>query len=431
MLHDRSRWWLLTVLIAAAALRLTLALVLPFDAAPDERWRFDVVSRIYATGRAPRYGQETGHHYVVKPIFGLRLNAYLARAIPGGLPLFHKLRFGSLAVSILTVLLAYAAARNLWPARPNRALALATVLAFHPQFLFIGSYLNADAYTIFANTLLLYLLTLAHRRGQLTPALAGAFGGGLGLLFLGRENGYAGFVFAAGYIGYLVWNNWRVNGRLLGLSLAIFLVFPTAFYLQQYLHYGKAFIPLVVGSGVAWVPPEWSVAQAYQSLDTAGFDYGVSHLHWSNGVEWVVFLAMIFTSSFGTFGYMDVGMPWPLYSGYLAAIVAGIVGLCRSVGVHPSAGSPAVRSLKWLLGSAAVAMATLVVVVIRHNFVVLFQAQGRYLLPLLVPAMLLFVMGWQRVFRHPGTAEVLTAFGAGFFVVSGSFTVWMLANLYA
>lgn len=424
-----ARWWLLIILIAAVTLRVVLVLVLPYDAGPDERRRYGVATAIYTTNHAPRYGSEGGPSYVVKPILSYRLNAWIARAVPGPLALLQKFRIGSTVIAALTILLAFALCRNLWPTRIDRALALATVLAFHPQFLFVGSYLNADAYTIGANTLVLYLLTLVHRRGQLTPALAAALGGSLGLLFLGREYGYAGFFLVLGYAIFLLRRSWSHNGRLLALSLAIFLVFPTSFYLHQYFQYGKAFIPVVVGSGVAWVPPGWSVGEAYQHLPTEGLDYIVSRLRWGNAADWLMLLTSLFTSSFGTFGYLDISMPWPFYSGYLAILVAGMIGLSRSIGRSPTE-SAVVRSRRWLIGSVAVAIISLIVVVIRHNFVVLFQAQGRYLLPLVVPAMLLLVIGWQRVIRQSAPTNALTACGTGFFVLSGSFAVGLLIRYY-
>lgn len=429
MFHNTARWWLLIIVIAAAALRLALALVLPFDAGPDERWRFDVVSRIHATGRAPRYGQETGHHYVVKPIFGLRFNAYLARAIPGELPLFRKLRFGSLAVSLLTVLLAYAAARNLWPAGPKLALGLSSLLAFHPQFIFLGSYLNHDAYTIFANALVFYLLTVVHRRGRLTAVTAAALGAALGLVFLGRENGYAGFVLAAGYGLYLLRADWRLNGRFLAVALAVFLVFPAAFYFNQYAVYGKAYIPVVVGSGIAWVPPGVTVEEAY-AQGPPSLAYWVFRLDWRNPLHWLMLLVTLFTSSFAVFGYMDVEMPWLWYSWYLLLMTAAAVGLGRQLRRGWRVDSADSRSRRWLISSAAVAIVALLIAVIRHNFRVLLQPQGRYLLPLLVPEMLLLLMGWRQVARRSDTSEVVAALGIGFFVLGGAYAVWMLAQRY-
>lgn len=429
MFHDNARWWLLVIVIVAVALRLTLALVLPFDAAPDERWRYDVVRQIYLTGRAPRWGYDTPHHFVVKPIFGLRLNAFVAHAVPGHLPLGVKLRLGSVVWSLFTVVLAYTAVRNLWPRQPELAAALAALVAFLPQAIFIGSYLNHDAFTIFANTMVFYLLTVVHRRGRLTPGVAALFGLALGLVFLGRENGYAGFLLAAGYLLYVARQNGPAFRPAFLCLLAVFLLFPTGYYLQQSIAYGRAFIPMVVGSGLAWVPPGLSVEEAYRQLPVSAAAYPIVQLDWRDPVHWLLLLVWLMASSFGVFGYMDIWLPGMFYLWYFGLVVLGMSGLVYRLWARSLGCSTTGSDYRWLLGSAAAASVALVVAVLRHNFIVIFQPQGRYLLPLLVPGMLLLLLGW-RSLGSKYVGEFLAAFGAVFFMVSGFWMMRLLVPFY-
>lgn len=426
-----SRWWLLIIVIAAVAVRLVLVLVLPFSAPPDERYRYGVTATIYHTNRTPRYGPEGAPSFVVKPILGYRLNAWVAHLAPDAVPLFQRVRLGSVVLSVVTIVLAYAAVRKLWPSRPWWATTLAAVLAFHPKFLGLGSYLNADAYTILVNTLVFYILTVFHRQGALRTGSAAALGGALGLVFLGRDNGYAGFIMVAVYLVWRLWHNWRSQARFCAVSVAIFLVFPTAFYLHQYVIYGKAFIPLVVGSGTSWVPPEFSVAAAYQSSIRIGYEYLIIHLDWRQPLHWVVLLVPLFTSSYLIYSFLLIEVPALFYSMYLLFFLGSVVGCVRHLrGIRPDA-SPEERSRRWVLVSAAAAGLGLLVAVARFNFTVLHQPDGRYLMPLIAPMMLFFVLGWRTTFRQAAANRLLTAGGTAFFVGSGLWSVWELVRLYA
>ncbi|MDD5110561.1 MAG: hypothetical protein PHI63_05115 [Patescibacteria group bacterium] len=430
MSSPTARWWFMAVLVAALSLRLTLALVLPYDAGPDERRRYDAILHMYQTGRAPRYPAETNDHYLIKPVLGYRISAYLAHLVPGDLPLFRKFRLGSVLVSGLAIACAYAAVRNLWPREHGMAVAITTMFAFHPQFLFIGSYFNADAYTVMVNTALFFLLAVIHRRGALQTATALALGAVLGLLFLGRENGYAGFLLAGGY-GLYLWRAGRQNVRALAIALAVFLVFPTAFYLNQYRVYHRAYIPVVVGSGIAWVPPGLTVEQAAAQLPVEQMDYGVRHLRWTSASDWIAFVSFLFLSSFGVFGYMDIGLPSWWYSWYLFLVVSAGVGLVCSLGGCRRAVAADVRSRRWLLGSAAMAGAALVAIVVRHNFTVVFQPQGRYLMPMLLPALVLLHLGWRKLPLERSLPQFITWLATAFFAAGGCATVWLLVQYYA
>ncbi len=430
MLHNTSRWWLLVVLVAAAALRLTLALVLPYDSGPDERWRYGVAAKIYQTGSAPRFGASDTPFFVARPILGYRISAWLAHMAPDSLPLFRKLRLGAVCMTVLTVLLAYLASRNVWPSQPGRALAIATLVTVHQKFMVTGAYLNADGYTVMAVALVWYLLTVVHRQRELSWRMAAILGFALGLVFLGRENGYAAFILAVGYAWYLMLQNWKRNGRMLLVVLAVFLFFPTTFYLHQYFIYGKAFIPVIVGSGVSWVPPGMTVAQAYANFPTDGFSYPVFHLDWWQPWHWLVYFPTLFTTSFHPISFLHVDLSGFLYAGYFLFGLCGLIGLTRAAVRTARSTAAEVWSRRWLFASALMAGGALLVAVVRHSFVVLYQPDGRHLLPLLVPGMLLMFSGWRQVAKNSAIGEAVAAMGVGFFIFSGISTIEMLVPLY-
>lgn len=429
MFHETARWWLLVIVILAVAVRLALILALPYDAGPDERRRYDVVRQIYTTGRAPRFGLDGGPHYVVRSVFGYRIAAGVAHLVPGDLPLFQKLRVSSALLGAATVIAAYAMVRQFFPRQPGLAAALAAVLAFHPQFLFLGAYVNADAYTILANVVLLLVLAYTNRQERLTFRSGVALGVALGLVFLGREYGWVGFVLAGAYLAGRLRQQFRATMRPAAFAGLIFLVFPLVFYLHQYSRYGTAYLPLLPKSGISWVPPGMTVAEAYQRYPLDDLDYPVFHLQWQSPADWWILLHPLFLSSFGLFGYMDVGLPERWYVWYLLVLAGGVFGGVRYLR-HRAADQPTAGP-RALLASMVLAMVASVLVVVRHNFVVLYQPQGRYLFPVLVPALLLVLLGWDHVSPDRGINR--TALGAvtAWFVLAGVSSAGLLIRLYA
>ncbi|MDO8560102.1 MAG: hypothetical protein Q7S23_03675, partial [bacterium] len=211
-------------------------------------------------------------------------------------------------------------------------------------------------------------------------------------------------------------------------AAAVALAFPALFYAQQQSVYGHAFLPLLAGSGIAWVPPGWSVADAYARLPVEGFDYPVVHLAWSNPSHWAALFALLIPSVFGLFGYMDIWLPLEWYIFFLAGVMLCLAGWCGRRPLAPE-GAPASRS--WLFAGTAVALAALSAAVVRHNFSVIFQPQGRYLLALAVPGVLWLAAGWSRA--RFISVKFKTELGASFVVLAvwgGCLTFWQLVRWY-
>ncbi len=70
----------------------------------------------------------------------------------------HLIRFISIALGALTVLLGYQIARRIFPDRPSIALGTAALIAFNPMFLFISASVNNDNLTILLSSLAIYLM---------------------------------------------------------------------------------------------------------------------------------------------------------------------------------------------------------------------------------------------------------------------------------
>ncbi len=190
----------LFITTAFVALGLIYSAVTPIFEAPDEVSHYAVVRHIVDTGSLPlqRVGVKTAWeqegsqpplYYLLSTILisGLDTSDAAERmyrnphAAPGDPSLdanrnlvihsraedfpwrgttlaVHLLRMASIAMGAMTVMIAYAIARRLFPDRPSVPIGVALLIALNPMFLFISASINNDNLVIVLSSLALYLL---------------------------------------------------------------------------------------------------------------------------------------------------------------------------------------------------------------------------------------------------------------------------------
>ena len=194
---------------AALALMLVWTAIVPFDKGPDEAEHYRVAHFIYANGRLPvfaadgdMYGyvvnaEEAFISYAALPGFNYVLSALAMRLVLTDDPyaLLYAARFVSTLAVLMTIYLAYRTARLLFPKRPDIARGTALLLVLIPQVTLTGAYVNQDAYTMAVCSWTVYLLLAGWKEGW-TAGRAAWLGVALGLVLLGRLNGYVVIPFA-------------------------------------------------------------------------------------------------------------------------------------------------------------------------------------------------------------------------------------------
>ena len=225
-MNHRDRWpiaLLASLLLAYVGLAGWYSLVIPLGEAPDEVPHFTYVRYLAQHGRLPDTSEE--HEAFQPPLyyaaaaaltfwieddpdapFAVRHNAYYDVADPrspknlllhtadeswpfGGWALaWHLVRLLSIALGAVTVLAVYGLGRVLFPEAPAVALAMAGLLAFTPQFLFLSAVVNNDnAATAFSALILWQVAAVLHnaRPGWHRPMVLGLL---LGLGLLSKAN---------------------------------------------------------------------------------------------------------------------------------------------------------------------------------------------------------------------------------------------------
>ncbi|HFC12388.1 MAG TPA: glycosyltransferase family 39 protein [Anaerolineae bacterium] len=278
----------------------------------------------------------------------------------------HILRLFSTLFGLGTLLVLYATARKMWPDSPRLALFAVGLVAFLPQFNFLHSYVNNDVAIIFFASLALYLLVRVWDSAEIPPRASQIMLLGLvvGLAMLSKTTGLLLFVYAVGFLG--------VYGLFFKHSLAQITRMVSLF----------GAMTLVVAGWLLWRNGSLygDITAANQFIAIAGGDKGftfVEILQQSGG---------IWRSLIAVFGWFNVLPSLWVYRLWGSVVVLALLAtIAQLVQKRP-------RLLAVLLaGWIAVVYAGMVVFMLRTP-----AAQGRLLLPAIVPLVLPLAVGLDR-----------------------------------
>ncbi len=338
------------------------------ECAPDEGLQYWTVMR-YAGGDFATW-PASGSIYSAFPPVPYAPHAValaLARALPGDawparfpstwwrLRRYGAARLGGVLLGVATVLAAAALAATCTRSR-RLALASGTAVAWWPQLVFVNGYVNADAFTIAAVAVLALAVARWARHGEGREGVV-AVGAAVGLVALGKPNGFAALVPTVLWLADAFRRRRLARVGAAHATAAAALVALPVFAVNALRNGGD---PL----GLA----------KYREL--VGSTYQGVPLREGFGE----FLAALARSSFGVFRHADLALPAPFYALALGFVVAGC-GAGLALPLRGSASANAVRAVTWVGASVMVSIG----LVVANGALVDAQAQGRYLLPALVP----------------------------------------------
>jgi 4-amino-4-deoxy-L-arabinose transferase-like glycosyltransferase len=424
MMAPRPRLVLALILVIYFALGVLFAINTPPWQAPDEPAHYNYVRYLAEKGSFPVLHMGDYPHAYLEEIKSRKFPPDLSIApiryefhqpplyytlgapiysLTGGDPL--ALRLFSVVLGSGIVLLAYATARRVFPARSALALGAAAFVAFLPQHLATVSQISND---VLAE--LLYAAVLCVLVGWLDQSARNTKQDGkrkvrsviglgllLGLILITKTTAYVALPLVG---GVLIWRWWRERAgwrRILteGLAVAI----PAAlialpWYARDVAVYGwPDFLGLTRHDQI--------VIGQLRAVDF------VAQQGWQT--YWLRALRDTFRSFWGQFGWMGVVLDTRVY--FVLLLLSGVAlgGLIfRSASGKRRHLSPAIVLL---------AVATLLTLLVYAWYNTQFlQHQGRYLFTALIPIAIFFSLGWEGVLR-PGAGRILAAmlgvFGCG------------------
>lgn len=288
------------------------------------------------------------------------------------------LRLVSVAISGVTVLLAFLAVRTIFPNDLTLRLGVAGFMAFLPMRSSIAGSISNDALAEMVGTLILLLLLQTLRDG-LRVRQGVLIGAAIGLALITKMTLY-GLVALAGLVMLLAPVARRASGnsrvRSVGIALAIALLIGGWWFARNALVYGGT---------------DLFGAQRHDQVVV-----GQPRLERLDGAALSYLGTTLFKSFWGQFGWMGVLIDERLYLalGIISGLAAlGIPLFAWRMIVRKSPLAPYQRTSLALLAAAAVVV---IGQVLFYNLTFV-QSQGRYLYPALLPLATFFVLGLREI----------------------------------
>ncbi|MGI6007344.1 MAG: DUF2142 domain-containing protein [Ruminococcus sp.] len=316
------------------------AVVQPYDTSPDERMRFDIVKYLVKYGKIPHGGDPAirdanwGISYAFNPILAYMMMAVFVK-IAG---LFtSQLQTLVMAARLVNILLGCATAFVLL--RLSRFFfrkwlkwLFVILVMFLPGTMFVFSYVNTDGLALFSVVLILLFWARAMKAGWTWKNCAG-LAAGISLCALSYYNAYgiilASIIFFAADILFFREKKWNFSFLFQrGLVIAaIVAILAGWWFVRSYVIYDGDILGMKTSS-------MYSEMYAIEELKP-----GNQFLFSKTGMSvWDMFfyvpgnwphnwLIMVAVSFVGTFGYMDVFMPYWLSKCYFLLFGLGAAGI--------------------------------------------------------------------------------------------------------
>lgn len=397
-----------------------MAYRLPFSrypkAFPDEDMRLRLPQFFYETGRLPTGAEEFvryerwGFSYASYP---LMLTTLLAGMLMKGMALITTdpdwLVFAARLVSIMSATaFAYFAARigrTLFSGPAGYLFAAIPLLL--PQFIFCGLYFNNDMPAMCGGAIILYSWLLGLRDGWRLPNLV-LMGVGVGVVALTYYNAYSWILLSA-VVYFAVWRihsgSWSVlktgmpwMQALPAVGMACAIAGP--FFIRAgIINHGDILgFRTIREYGMRYAVPELrpDSRPTPQHLGMSLWDMLTTTHYMGEGNNWP---KITFKSFVGVFGYMTVYLPRWFYLLYglffvLGAILFFITVTRRWRGGDRTFGHAGLLDAV-LLANAAIVFA----LALYYSYATDYQAQGRYLFPLMLSLAYVVASGWDEGLR--------------------------------
>jgi len=310
------------IICLAILVRIPWLLMVPHVEAPDENTHLWVIEFIIKHFQLPDYqavlsaGPEAVYGSI--PPFGYLPHIIFYKCLVNFIAPAHTLyaaRLGSLSMGLIVITVAYFIGQLLF--LPNRiaALALPLMIVFHPQFVFVTSYINNDATAAALSALILLLLVRSLKNGLNLPLvlfLSLAFS----WLILCKYSGYCVLVVSYIFLPVIVYlHRNKLIQQLARLSVIVLITIALTswWFVRNYFLFSGDI------TGVSTMHHIWQL-NYHKQLTSFGSPIGVllNHRFWR----------MLFFSFWGWFGYLTRSLPRVIYYSYLFFVIVSIVRFC-------------------------------------------------------------------------------------------------------
>ncbi len=391
--------FLILALIAAAGLLITKA--------PDEAMRYLIPQYMFDTGKLPTgtepavINQIWGFSYALYPYLTSQISLVFMKLFSlfttAPLVLLFAARLTSVLSGFGTMLFAFKSGELVFKEK-EFSLLFGTLVGFVPQFIFLCSYQNNDCFAVFCSAIIIYCWIYALKNGW-TLKICLLLGIGCGLCMLSYYSAY--IYLAASLLVYFVSRaikKEKVSDIFLKALFIILIAFLIAgwFFVRNYMiHNGDILGRRTLNELAEQFAMEGFKPSQLANPHNLGLTLKETFISVYPGQEmrWPV---IVFYSFFGCFGYMEHWLVKPIYAVYFILVAVPIIlfviyMIIKGKKEKPFALSGKLTIVLWLL--IFMNLGLFMIMVYYSDF----QAQGRYMMPSLIPVMLMAACGYRAI----------------------------------
>lgn len=433
--------WEIVFLAAVFVFTLMWAMKAPFDASPDESMRFQIADYIMDHGSLPD-GRDPairnanwGISYAFNPI-----TTYIIAAAFGKITslftdsftaVYRSMRLVNVIFGTLTAFFALKIGKRLF--RKEAAWFFASLVCFLPGAVFIHSYINMDSIALFSSAWIIYCWVRAVQDGW-TNRICMQLAAAMAVCALSYYNTY-GFLLCSALLfagmmlkcGEKQWNYQEMFKKGIFILIVVFVLTGWWFIRNAVLYDGD-----ILGMSTSTKYAEmYAIEELKPSNRQTPSSLGMSlyqMMIWQPGTWKYNWFATVLVSFIGTFGHMDVFMPDLWSKAYLLFLFIGVVGNVLYFREHFSVsvrvisekrekdetGTTITRILRknqvwnaqnWMNQIMILAIVIPIILLVYYAYYSDFQAQGRYVMPALIPMMYFVTLGYDCLMKKVVKSE--------------------------
>jgi len=393
------------IIIAAFLVYFSWSLSQPFNSGPDEFMKYDICKYIVNHNSLPQGGDEE----VRNPIWGISYGfmpilAYIVSAIfmkiamlftQNNFTILVAARFASVLFNTITVIMVIKIAEKLF--KGIYRWLFICMIAFLPQFAFLGTYINCDSLAIASISIIVYAWILGiENKWDIKSCILLAVG--IGICALSYYNAYGYILFSIVFFITTLWYQKHSVKEIIKKGLIISLISLAIagwWFVRNAIIYDGDFLGLTTENEYS---EKYAMDEFKPSKRETPQNGGMSLLYMLFNYGW---LENTFCSFIGMFGAMNIGIPHIIYIGYMLLFVIAFVGFILKIkelfwyDKKDDEKKPRIFLNYCFIG----VIITPIILSVYYSYTGDYQPQGRYIMPMLIPFMYFIVYGIHNIMK--------------------------------
>ncbi len=396
-----------SIVLVFLAFAVFTCIFLNINDAPDEYMRYDIALWIYNNNALPN-GTEAellnavwGFSYALYPFIPAIIGAFFMKVASIFTVNASVLLAAARLVNVLSgtafLIMCFKIGELVFKKRVSIIL-FAVLCCFLPQFMFLCSYQNNDTFSLFAISLIVYFWLKGMKYGWKTSTCIG-IGVSCGICALSYYNAYGYLLLSIPLV--IISMIWQKNGFVMilkkcGIILMIaFLICGWFFIRNAVLHDGDFLGRQTISElGEEYAQDEYKPSQ-HETPSKLGYSFKRTFLTNDPGdgstAPYNDWIPTTLHSFIGVFSYLSVFMNIKIYYGYELFFLIGLL-LFYILALRKKYWQTKEGRLKLFIYHLAIIIP--LALSMYNSYYSDFQAQGRYLMPALIPLMLMIVEGF-------------------------------------